>query len=83
MLKQVGFFGRALPLKSKPFGRIANLRIAQDFTTAWVSSHSTGGDEENRTPVRKSIHIGVSERSCFFKFPYAYVKQQTYAFSSS
>ncbi len=50
------FLGGALLLKSKLYGRVANLRLAQDFMTDWVSSPSTGGSEENRTPVQKSIH---------------------------
>ena len=48
-----------------------------------VSRHSTGGDEESRTPVQKFIHIGVSERRHLFTFPYAHAKCQAYALSSS
>ena len=36
--------GGASPLKSELFGRVANLGLAQDFMTDWVSSPSAGGD---------------------------------------
>ncbi len=69
--------GGVSSLKSELYGRAANLRLAENFRTDWVSSLSTGGDEENRTPVRKSIHTGVSERRRFFEFPCKDVKRQT------
>ena len=42
-----------------------------------------GGDEENRTPVRKSIHTGVSERRRLFAFPYTFAKRQADVLGSS
>ena len=44
---------------------------------------ATGGDEENRTPVRKSIHTGVSERRRLFEFPYKDAKRQASLLGSS
>ena len=35
-----------------------------------------GGGEENRTPVRKFIHIGISECSLSFPFPYPVADKQ-------
>ena len=51
--------------------------------TVWVWQLATGGDEENRTPVRKSIHTGVSERRRLFKFPCKAAKRQAALFGSS
>ena len=41
-----------------------------------------GGSEENRTPVQKLIHTGISERSRIFTFPYKAVKRPTALLSS-
>lgn len=35
-----------------------------------------GGGEENRTPVRKSIHTGISECSLSFPFPHPVADKQ-------
>ena len=69
--------GGAITPVSELYGRAAKLKLAEDFRTYWVSSYSTGGGEENRTPVRKSIRIGISERRRLFKIPQKDVKRQT------
>ena len=76
-------FGGASLLKSELFGRAANLKLAQDSMTDWVSSPSTGGSEESRTPVQKFIHTDISERSRIFPFPCKTVKRRTVLLGSS
>ena len=76
------FWCGSLPLVSNDtcselYGRAAKLKLAEDFRTYWVSSLSTGGSEENRTPVQKSIHMSISERSRLFTFPRKVVKRPT------
>ena len=44
--------------------------------------HFFGGDEENRTPVRKPIHPRLSERSLWSTFPYIKVRKQTLVLGS-
>lgn len=39
-----------------------------------------GGGEENRTPVRKPIHTGISECSLSFSFPYPIADKQAKGF---
>ena len=39
-----------------------------------------GGDEENRTPVRKMFAVNFSERSCYFEIPPAQRLTTGYAF---
>ena len=46
-----------------------------DFMFVYVKVD--GGDEENRTPVRKFIHKRLSERSLRSTFPHIKVRKQT------
>ncbi len=73
----------ASPFKSELFSRAANSRLVEDFMTDWVPSPSAGGSEENRTPVQKFFHTGISERSRKFTFPYKAVMRPTALLSSS
>ena len=75
--------GGASTLISELNGRAAKFKLAQDLRTNWVSSPSTGGSEENRTPVQKFFHTGLSERSRLFTFPYKAVKRPTALLGSS
>ena len=60
----------------KPFGVRFSLRLRQiKKTPNWVF-FLFGGDEENRTPVRKFIHKRLSERSLRLTFPHIKVRKQ-------
>ena len=75
--------GGATVLKDELFGRATNFRLAVNFRTDWVPSPSAGGCEENRTPVQKPIHTGISERRHIFTFPLTVVECRTTVISIS
>lgn len=56
--------------------RGTNFRFARAWAD-WVWQLATGGSEGNRTPVQKSIHMSISERSRLFTFPRKVVKRPT------
>ena len=60
---------------------VSRIEIGKDDITVVLSFTQIvllcGGDEENRTPVRKTFALAFSECICRFTFPYCSVWQQT------
>ena len=59
-----------------------NINIKVVFDDTNITGDSSGGGEENRTPVQKPFHINLSECSLLLYFLYKKVNKQTYLQSS-